>query len=267
MYVSEIEQSLFHAFPADDAESWDHVGLSVGDPHAEVRRILVSLDATVAEVELAHERGCDLIVAHHPVYISAPDAFVPTPGAFGQASAAVYQAARYGVSIISMHTNLDRSVAARKALPALVGQAPYASLEHPLDPVESGLGALAHTEPTTLGRFARICADAFGTRPRVWGAADAPVSHVAWLGGSLGDLGALAMKEGADVVVCGEAGYHVCQDLALRGLGVILLGHDASEAPFTRILAESLQAGGVDRGAIEFAPHKRQWWTLEERGR
>ena len=44
------------------------------------------------------------------------------------------------MSIVSLHTNLDRSPEARAALPALVGMAPESSLEHAQDPDAPGLG-------------------------------------------------------------------------------------------------------------------------------
>ena len=46
MLVKDLESRLFARFPVSDAEPWDHVGLSVGDPEAEAGRILVTLDAT-----------------------------------------------------------------------------------------------------------------------------------------------------------------------------------------------------------------------------
>ena len=103
---------------------------------------------------------------------------------------------------------------------------------------------------------------AFGSEPRVWGKADRPCRTIAILGGSLGDFGELAIAAGADVIVTGEAGYHVAQDLALRGLPVILLGHDRSEEPFVDILMNSAVDAGVDpRHAIKIL-NPCQWWTV-----
>ena len=52
-----------------------------------------------------------------------------------------------------------------------------------------------------------------------------------------------------------EAGYHVCQDLAARGLGIILLGHDASEQPFTKVLADAThEIAGEDMNVTIFDP-------------
>ena len=46
---------------------WDNVGLLVGDPAAEITRVLVALDATDAVADEASSKGCELIVTHHPI--------------------------------------------------------------------------------------------------------------------------------------------------------------------------------------------------------
>ena len=65
--VREIENALFELAPKSLAQSWDNVGLLVGDGKREVHRVLVSLDVTEEVAEEAGKSGADLIVAHHPV--------------------------------------------------------------------------------------------------------------------------------------------------------------------------------------------------------
>ncbi len=204
-----------------------------------------------------------MLLTHHPIYIKAPEAFCPSDSARPQCSAALYEAARCGVSIISLHTNLDRSHEAHVRLSELLGAEPMSSLEHVDAPELTGLGALATLHDVcSLRDLATRAATAFGSDPRVWGEADHPCRTVAILGGSLGDFGELAIAAGADVIVTGEAGYHVAQDLALRGLPVILLGHDRSEEPFVDILMNSAVDAGVDpRHAIKIL-NPCQWWTV-----
>ena len=60
--VRNIEEYLYAWAPRDLAESWDNVGLLVGDPDSEVRRILVALDVAEWVVEEAIEKDCQLIV-------------------------------------------------------------------------------------------------------------------------------------------------------------------------------------------------------------
>ena len=153
MIVAELERALLARYPKTDAESWDHVGLSVGDPAAQITGVACALDATEANVHRALEAGANVLLTHHPIYIKAPEAFCPADAARPQCSAALYEAARCGVSIISLHTNLDRSHEARICLSELLGAAPVSSLEHVDDPETTGLGALATlNDPCTLPR-------------------------------------------------------------------------------------------------------------------
>ena len=263
MIVAELERALLARYPKTDAEGWDHVGLSVGDPDDEIRGVACALDATRDNVQHALEAGANVLLTHHPVYIKAPEAFCPPSAMRPQCSAALYEAALCGVSIISLHTNLDRSHEARVCLSTLLDAEPESSLEHVDDPEATGLGALASlNDPCSLRNLATRTATAFGSDPRVWGDAEHPCRTIAILGGSLGDFGELAITAGADVIVTGEAGYHVAQDLALRGLPVILLGHDRSEEPFVDILMNSAVDAGVDpRHAIKIL-NPCQWWTV-----
>ncbi len=262
MRIAELEWALLAAFPVEDAETWDHVGLSVGEPAAEVVGVSCALDATEVNVRAAHERGHNVLLTHHPIYIKAPSSFTPADSARPQCSSALYTAARLGVSVISLHTNLDRSHAARKLLPELCGLEALSSLEHADDPERTGLGALCADGSLSLGELANVAAEAFDSSPRVWGDPDAEVHKAAFLGGSLGEFGELALAAGADAVVCGECGYHVAQDLAIRGLGVVLLGHDRSEEPFVDILAKAAVSAGVDPAAVDIIESRKQWWTV-----
>lgn len=265
MTVRELEERLLHAFPATDAEPWDRIGLSVGDPSSNVTGIACALDATLSNLRRATELGTNVLLTHHPVYISAPDSLTPPDASRSSSGTVVYEAARAGVSIVSLHTNLDRSIAAREALPALMGLTALSSLEHVDEPERTGLGALCELPRARgLDRFAGELARAFGTEPRVWGDAGRGLARIAFLGGSLGDFGELAIAAHADAVVCGEAGYHVAQDLALRGLAVVLLGHDRSEEPFTRVLAAAAREAGAGPASVHIIPGPRQWRTVTE---
>ncbi len=60
--VREIEQALFRLAPKEGAMDWDNVGQLLGDPEAEVRRVLVALDITEAVADEAIAENCQLIV-------------------------------------------------------------------------------------------------------------------------------------------------------------------------------------------------------------
>ena len=65
--VADLARVLETTAPLAYQESYDNAGLQCGDPRAEVTGVLISLDCTPAVVEEAIQRGCNVVVAHHPV--------------------------------------------------------------------------------------------------------------------------------------------------------------------------------------------------------
>ena len=90
-------------YPARDAQSWDSVGLQVGDPDDEVTAVLVCLDVTEATLAEAADRGASMVLAHHPLLFRPLERL--TPGT--AAGALALRAARAGLTVVAAHTNLD----------------------------------------------------------------------------------------------------------------------------------------------------------------
>ncbi len=85
------------------AESWDNVGLLVGDYKAEVEKVMVSLDVTEKVLDEAIEEGAGLIISHHPLIFSSlksirADQFI---------GKMIMKAIQNGINIFAAHTNLD----------------------------------------------------------------------------------------------------------------------------------------------------------------
>ena len=99
MTVQNIFDFLNKKFPADTACDFDNVGLLVGDPETEVQKAVIALDCTPSAVNTAFKNGCQLIITHHPII------FNPLKQVL--AGSAVYEVIKSGISVISMHTNLD----------------------------------------------------------------------------------------------------------------------------------------------------------------
>lgn len=88
--------------PPGLAETWDNVGLLVGDRSQKVARAMLTIDYTPAVAEEAQAAGCDLVVAYHPPIFQGHKrvtADAPT--------SLVFDAIRRGVAIYSPHTALD----------------------------------------------------------------------------------------------------------------------------------------------------------------
>lgn len=103
MKVSEFLRRVEALFPPHLAESWDNVGLLVGDPQAPVRAAMVCLEATAPTVAEARRRGADLILAHHPL-VFRPMKRVRTDDPTG---ALVAELLRANISLVAAHTNMD----------------------------------------------------------------------------------------------------------------------------------------------------------------
>ena len=274
--VGALEEALFEAFPRSDAESWDQPGLAVGDRSQTVAGVAVNLDMSAAAVIAAADAGCNVLVTHHPPFIKGGPALY-TPQADAAASGPgrlVFEAARRGVALIAMHTNADRSVAARELFAQMLGWECEGSFEQYMDPRRepqgSGFGAVFSLPGgSQLKDAAQRAQEAFGGCPRVWGDPARPVQRLAFLNGSWGDqeVYELCTAQGIDCAMVGETRYHFCAD-AQPHLAVIDLGHDVSELPLQRVLCAAVHKAGVPHDRIvELECSSRNWWTPQQLGR
>ncbi|NVO85270.1 Nif3-like dinuclear metal center hexameric protein [Hymenobacter sp. P5252] len=91
------------AAPLAYQESYDNAGLQCGDPQLEVRGVLIALDCTPAVVDEAVRRGCNVVVAHHPLI------FKPLKRLTGanEVEQTLLKAIKNDVALYAAHTNLD----------------------------------------------------------------------------------------------------------------------------------------------------------------
>jgi dinuclear metal center YbgI/SA1388 family protein len=101
MKVREVVSALERLAPPALAAEWDNVGLLVGDGSAEVRRLLLCIDLTEGVLAEAVKAGAAMVMAYHPVI------FKPIPRVTAEAAPVVYEAARRGLAVYSVHTAWD----------------------------------------------------------------------------------------------------------------------------------------------------------------
>ncbi|OWP62102.1 Nif3-like dinuclear metal center hexameric protein [Hymenobacter amundsenii] len=91
------------AAPLAYQESYDNAGLQCGDPQMEIRGVLIALDCTPAVVDEAIRRGCNVVVAHHPLI------FKPLQRLTGanEVEQTLLKAIKHDVALYAAHTNLD----------------------------------------------------------------------------------------------------------------------------------------------------------------
>ncbi len=103
MKVNEIIRYLESLAPLSSQESYDNSGLIVGDRNAEVTHALLSLDCTEAIVDEAIEKGCNLIISHHPIVFKGLKSFTGK----NYVERVVMKAIKHDISLYAIHTNLD----------------------------------------------------------------------------------------------------------------------------------------------------------------
>lgn len=106
MKISEIVNFLESKAPILGAESWDNVGLILGDLDSNTDGAIVCHDLTLQALQMARDRKFRAVITHHPCLFPKKDAIHKiTPKTI---SGPVLQAIKGGISVIACHTNFDR---------------------------------------------------------------------------------------------------------------------------------------------------------------
>jgi dinuclear metal center YbgI/SA1388 family protein len=100
--LDDVARVLRGWFPLELAETWDNVGLLLGDSQQPVERILSCLTLTTDVAHEAIDGRFDLIVTYHPILFRKNNRLVA-----GGPDHAVYLLARAGVAVYSPHTAYD----------------------------------------------------------------------------------------------------------------------------------------------------------------
>ena len=102
-FLSDIVRILDTIAPPALAETWDNVGLQLGDPGRDVNAVWIALDASPAVIDAACAGRIDLLVTHHPL-IFRPLTRIDVQSPIG---ATIGQALQHRLAVFSLHTNLD----------------------------------------------------------------------------------------------------------------------------------------------------------------
>ena len=249
--VREIERFLYDWAPRELAESWDNVGLLVGDPEAAVERILVALDITPQVAEEALARGCQLIVAHHPVMNCAwhPVQTVRADDRQGRTLTALL---RGGVAAICMHTNLDAADGGVNDI--LAEKLGLERLEMLTEEKIGRIGTLKCEIP--LVEFTHSVIESLGCNGLRYVDAGRPVHRVAVGGGACGCYIPQAVAAGCDTFVTSDLKYNDFLDT--EGLNLIDAGHFPTENVVCPALRDRLQGAFPAVDVLCSTSHSRE---------
>jgi len=103
MKIREVLEYLESIAPLSLQEHYDNAGLLCGSREHTLTDVLVCLDSTEAVVDEAISKGCNLIIAHHPILFSG----IKSLTGHSYIERTLIKAIKNDISIYAIHTNLD----------------------------------------------------------------------------------------------------------------------------------------------------------------
>jgi dinuclear metal center YbgI/SA1388 family protein len=256
MKIQDACDFLEQFAPLALAEDWDNVGLLVGRSDRPLRNLMTCLTITPESAAEAIEHEADLIVTHHPLPFH-PLKRISSTTPTGRLLLDLIEAR---IAVYSPHTAFDSAAGGiNQSLAELLhleNILPLTPLVDAAEPWGAGRrGELAQVQ--TMGEVAQWMKRELGTPGIQWvGPSDLPVKRIAVACGSAGSFLEHARHAECDLFVTGEATFHRALEAQAEGIGLLLLGHFASERFAVERLAKELG---------EQFPSLRVWASKQER--
>lgn len=228
MTVSEVYNALNALYPFDlsnrfvsDYGGYDNSGVIL-NTGALVNKVVWSLDLSEAALTFAKEKGAQLIITHHPA-IYRPIHKIDITDCAGKN---LIDAIKNGISVISMHLNLDVAENGIDAHLANLFNPTSIKVLQPLD--SSGYGRLLKFKEIDVKDIEQILKDSLKTdKIRVYPNAQARVSCAAVFAGA--GVSDAAPDLGAELICGSEIKHHIIAKTIENGGFVIDIPHYAAE--------------------------------------
>ena len=238
--IKEVLSALERFAPLPLQESWDNAGLQTGLTETEVSGALLCLDVNERIVDEAIDKGCNLIVSHHPLLFRG----LKTISDLTDVQRTVMRAIQQGIAVISMHTNMDNArggVNWRIAEKLGLSGVEFMSAKL-VNGVEAGSGVIGElAEPTAADDFIIAVKKAFGVECAMCNELlRRPIKRVAICGGAGDFLLDEAVKNQADAFITGEMHYHQYFGYEQQ-IQICVIGHYQSEQYTAEIFEEIIQ--------------------------
>lgn len=236
--VKDILEIINDIAPFETAEDWDNVGLLIGDDQQNVMRVLLALDITEPVIDEAIEKGCELIITHHPMIFKGIK-HITGDDRLGKY---ILKLLKHNISVISTHTNLDRAF--ENGINYKIGTLYNLSNLEPMN-VEHGFGILGTYEtPLAMTAFIHLTKEIF----KIQHVKIANSNHVekngikriAICSGSASEYTPDAINRFADVYITSDIKYHDAQVVLDEILMLVDVGHFESEVLFLPELKHSI---------------------------
>jgi dinuclear metal center YbgI/SA1388 family protein len=239
--------------PNELKESYDNVGLMVGDSESNISSILIALDCTLDVIDEAIDKKCNLIFTHHPLLFIKPSS-ITNETLQGKK---IIKLIKNDISLYSSHTNLDVT---KNGLNDLVTRILGYDKWEIVEPYHSknihtsnlGIGRLVTLEePIILSEMCNKVKSSLNISClRYSGKDDMLIEKVAIVNGSGEDYFEAAKNMGAQCIITGDTTYHFVSDFEEQDIAIIDAGHYPTEwAPMkllTAIIKRELMSIGEE---------------------
>ncbi|MBO5303182.1 MAG: Nif3-like dinuclear metal center hexameric protein [Lachnospiraceae bacterium] len=236
----ELIQILEEQSPVSCACDWDNVGLLVGSPDKEVKKIYIALDATDEAIEEAVMVQADMLLTHHPMIFKGMKR-VTSEDFIGRR---IIKLIQKDMMYYAMHTNFDVMGMADLAAARLgLEESTVLDVTCMVEDKPEGIGRVGNLlTPMSLQRCAKFTEAVFSLEQvKVFGAPDKVVKKVAVSPGSGKSEIKNAILAGADVLITGDIDHHDGIDAVAQGLCIIDAGHYGLEHIFVDYMKEYLK--------------------------
>ncbi|MEG1581120.1 MAG: Nif3-like dinuclear metal center hexameric protein [Bacteroidaceae bacterium] len=237
MKIKEVIEALERFAPLPLQESYDNAGLQVGLTEVEVSGALLCLDVTEAVLDEAIERGCNLVLSHHPLLFRSLKSVTDRT----LVERCLRKAIMGGLAIYSAHTNLDN---ARGGVNFKIAEKlKLHSVEFlQKQTEESGSGVIGCLEKAVSSAFfLENVKSLFGVECLMHNERlRREVKKVAICGGAGDFLLDDAIEQGADAFITGEMHYHLYFGQEQR-IQIAVLGHYQSEQYTKELICSIIQ--------------------------
>ena len=242
MKINKVVDALEQYAPLPLQEGYDNAGLQVGlTETVEVSGALLCLDVTEQVVDEAIEKGCNLIVSHHPLIFRK----LARISDENYVQRTVRKAIKNDIAIVSMHTNMDAAtggvnfkIAEKLGLKNLS----FFAGEKEVDGVKGGegvIGEVSETDGWAADDLVLLLRDKFAVESvQCNQLLRRPIRRVALCGGAGSFLLDAAIQAGADAFITGEMHYHEYFGHE-QEIQICVIGHYQSEQ-FTSEIFKSI---------------------------
>lgn len=103
MQIKEVTSYLETLAPRSSQESYDNSGLLVGNASTEITGVLICLDSIESVVDEAKAKGCNLIIAHHPIIFKGLKSLTGK----NYIERTILSCIKNDIALYAIHTNLD----------------------------------------------------------------------------------------------------------------------------------------------------------------